>query len=367
MSPVFIQFSRKQIDIMWQEFTAQQHLPITNGKLSGQASVWNKPAFQEGFVTLLPDTGLIRAEGEEAAHFLHNQLSNDVEHLSSSEIRRAAYCTPKGRMLASFVYWKTDSAIILQLSRSIQTAVQKRLSMFVLRAKVKLSDVSDQYVSFALGGAQAAQVLTNWFPDLPAANAQISNESGTLIRFTDVMNVARYQWLCPADKAAAVWATLSLQLQPTNTADWNLSDIQAGIAHINQLTQEKFVPQMINFELVGGVNFRKGCYPGQEIVARSQYLGKLKRRMTLAQIPGVGLTDGMDVFNVNDGDETNAGENKQPCGVIVNAEQINESSTLALIEMTLADQESGAIRCGSIDGPLAQLLPLPYEITDITR
>jgi folate-binding Fe-S cluster repair protein YgfZ len=182
MPPVFIQFSRKQIDIMWQEFTAQQHLPITDGKLSGQASVWNKPAFQEGFVTLLPDTGLIRAEGDDAAHFLHNQLSNDVEHLSASEVRRAAYCTPKGRMLASFVYWKTDSAIILQLSRSIQTAVQKRLSMFVLRAKVKLNDVSDQYVSFGLGGAQgtgADQLVS----DLPAANAQISNESGTLIRF----------------------------------------------------------------------------------------------------------------------------------------------------------------------------------------
>jgi hypothetical protein len=267
-------------------------------------------------------------------------------------------------MLASFVYWKTDAAIVLQLSKSIQAPVQKRLAMFVLRAKAKLSDVSDQYISFALGGAQAAAVLTNWFASLPAINAHISNESGTLIRCTDVLNVARYQWLCPADKAAAAWVALCAQLQSTNTADWNLSEIQAGIAHVNQHTQEKFVPQMINFELVGGVNFRKGCYPGQEIVARSQYLGKLKRRMTLAQIPGVGLTNGMDVFNVNDG---NNGENKQPCGAIVNAEQINENSSLALIEMTLADQESGMIRCGSVDGPLAQLLPLPYEITDITR
>jgi hypothetical protein len=349
---------------MWQEFTEQQHLQINDGKLSGQASVWNKAAFQEGFVTLLADTGLIQAEGDDAASFLHNQLSNDVEHLSASEVRRAAYCTAKGRMLASFVYWKTDAAIVLQLSKSIQAPVQKRLAMFVLRAKAKLSDVSDQYISFALGGAQAAAVLTNWFASLPAINAHISNESGTLIRCTDVLNVARYQWLCPADKAAAAWVALCAQLQSTNTADWNLSEIQAGIAHVNQHTQEKFVPQMINFELVGGVNFRKGCYPGQEIVARSQYLGKLKRRMTLAQIPGVGLTNGMDVFNVNDG---NNGENKQPCGAIVNAEQINENSSLALIEMTLADQESGMIRCGSVDGPLAQLLPLPYEITDITR
>jgi folate-binding Fe-S cluster repair protein YgfZ len=143
---------------MWQEFTEQQHLQINDGKLSGQASVWNKAAFQEGFVTLLPDTGLIRADGDDAASFLHNQLSNDVEHLSASEVRRAAYCTAKGRMLASFVYWKTDAAIVLQLSKSIQAPVQKRLGMFVLRAKVKLNDVSEQYVSFALGGAQAASV-----------------------------------------------------------------------------------------------------------------------------------------------------------------------------------------------------------------
>jgi hypothetical protein len=121
----------------------------------------------------------------------------------------------------------------------------------------KPNDVSEQYVSFALGGAQAASVLTNWFADLPATNAHVSNESGTLIRCADVLNVARYQWLCPADKAAAAWVSLA-QLQPTNTADWNLSEIQAA-SRTNQLTQEKFVPQMINFELVGGVNFKKAA------------------------------------------------------------------------------------------------------------
>lgn len=344
---------------MWQQFAEQQKLTVTHHKLSGYPSAWNNAAWENGYLTLLPDAGLALADGEDAAHFLHNQLSNDVEKLSINEVRRAAYCTPKGRMLASLEYWRTDAGIYLMMSGSIEAAVLKRLSMFILRAKAKLHDVTSQFVVFGLGGQQAGKTLATWFPELPAAaGMQISNAAGTLIRCSDVRSSPRYQWVCPQELAAQTWPVLSAQLQLTNTADWNLGEIEAGIAHIHLATQEKFVPQMINFELIGGVNFKKGCYPGQEIVARSQYLGKLKRRTFLASIPATGMEAGMDVYRADD--------QAQPCGVIVNAEPVNAASSLALIEMTIADQEHGVIHCGAPDGPVAQLLPLPYPITDIT-
>ena len=345
---------------MSQEFLAEQQVSDIYEKVALLPSIWNTPAFTAGYVTTLPQVGLILASGDDAASFLHTQLSNDVEHLTNITARRAAFCTAKGRMLASLVYWDGEDGIFLQLPNEILPAIQKRLSMFVLRAKVKLTDVSQKYLSFGVGGTLSEHCLLTWFPTLPeAATSKISNEFGTLIRIHEAQQTPRYQWICPIEHATTAWQKLSADLQATNAGDWHLAEINAGIAWITARTQEKFVPQMINFELIGGVNFRKGCYPGQEIVARSQYLGKLKRRMALATIPASGLIEGEEVFKQSDP--------SQACGTIVNVAQINESNSLALIEMSMADQEQGGIHCGSIEGPVATLLPLPYAITDITR
>ena len=345
---------------MWQAFLTQQHLQLQAGRLTDRTPTWGQAAFGSGFVSVLGEHGLLQASGADAAKFLHNQLSNDVENLTPTAVRRAAYCTPKGRMLASLVYWRVGDFIHLQLSQSLLAAVQKRLSMFIMRSQATLTDISPSTVCFGLGGSAAAAALQNWFPVLPSASdLHISNDYGTLLRCPDAAGVARYQWWCPLALADAAWSTLQATLTVTNSADWNLSEISAGIATINALTSEKFVPQMVNFELIGGVNFRKGCYPGQEIVARSQYLGKLKRRTILAEISGVGLAAGAELFK--------AGAADQPCGAIVNVEALDASRSLALLEMTLADQQEGQIHCGSPAGPLAQMLSLPYEIADITR
>ncbi|MFZ6753024.1 YgfZ/GcvT domain-containing protein [Undibacterium sp. Dicai25W] len=345
---------------MSQNFFTEQQIELINGKITGLTSIWNTPTFASGYITIVADSGLILATGDDAASFLHNQLSNDFEHLNTEIVRRAAYCTAKGRMLASLLYWKTEDGITLQLPKELQPAIQRRLTMFILRAKAKLADVSDQSICFGIGGAQANASLHKYFPTLPALpNTKISNQFGTLIRFHNDGQNPRYEWICPIALASGIWLELKSLLQVTNTDDWYLAEIEAGVPHITARTQEKFVPQMINFELIGGVNFRKGCYPGQEIVARSQYLGKLKRRMALAEIASSELTEGTEVFNETD--------SEQSCGLVVNIASIDAHRSLALVEMTLADQEQGGIHYGSPDGPVVKLLPLPYEITDITR
>lgn len=307
------------------------------------------------FVTPLTGYGLIGVTGEDAASFLHNQLTNDVEHLGLEEARLAGYCTPKGRLLASFLMWKTADGIMLMVSHDVQPAVQKRLQMFVLRAKAKLADVTEQHVLLGLSGDAAA--LGGLFPAMPAAPyAKADAESGTLIRVADAFGAPRYLWVTDIDTAQRTWPTLTASLTPVGSNAWKLADIRAGIPHITQVTQEQFVPQMVNFDVIGGVNFKKGCYPGQEIVARTHYLGKVKRRMLLASTEAVDVKAASEIFS--------SAEPGQPCGMVVNAARNVQGGTDCLVEIKSALASEGTIHAGSIDGPLLRFAPLPYALPD---
>jgi folate-binding protein YgfZ len=318
-----------------------------------------------GFVAPVTDLGLIAVSGEDAASFLHNQLTNDVEHLGSQEARLAGYCTAKGRLLATFLMWRgidnnVGEQVFLQLPRAIQAPLQKRLSMYVLRAKAKLRDATEEDARLAvlgLGGAAAEALLRTHAGELPAAPyGKLEGEAGTVLRLADAFGSPRYLWLTSFDTASRALPALREKLALGGNAAWQLSGIHAGVPRIDQATQEQFVPQMINLELIGGVNFRKGCYPGQEIVARSQYLGKLKRRMALAMLDNAAARPGDEVFAASDPD--------QPCGMIVNAAPNGKGGADVLVEIKLAalDQE---VRHGSAGGTPLAFLPLPYALDSL--
>ena len=309
------------------------------------------------FVAALTGLGLIAASGDEAAHFLHNQLSNDVEHLGAGDARLAGYCSPKGRLLATLLLWKSEQAILLQLPRAILAPVLKRLQMFVLRTKAKLSDASEQYVILGLAGARCGAALGTWFESLPPAPyTAVHAAAGTLIRLADAEGAPRYQWITTPETAQQAWLTLTKSLAPAGAAAWRLTDIQAGVPQITQPTQEQFVPQMVNYEVIGGVNFKKGCYPGQEIVARSQYLGKLKRRMLRASVAGLEARAGMEVFS--------SADPGQPCGRIVNAEASAADRMDCLVELKIAALKDGSIHLGSADGAELVIGELPYRLPE---
>jgi folate-binding protein YgfZ len=310
-----------------------------------------------GMAARLDHLGLIAASGADAASFLHNQLTNDVEGLPADQWRLAGYCSPKGRLLATLAIWKNGEGIILQMPRELLPALQKRLQMFVLRSKVKLADVSDQYALFGVAGTQAAAALAPWFTDLPSAPGDKRESSaGALLRLADAGGLPRYQWIAAGESAAKAWPALGEHLPAVDSAAWRLGDIAAGIPLVTQATQEQFVPQMINFEVIGGVNFRKGCYPGQEIVARSQYLGKLKRRMMRASVQAPAAAAGMEVFS--------SAEPEQPCGMVVNAEAAEAGRFDCLVELKTALLDQGSVHLGAIGGPALQFLPLPYALPD---
>lgn len=308
----------------------------------------------------LEHQAIYRVTGEDAAKFLHSQLSNEVERLPQGELRRAAYCSAKGRMLASLLYWRDGDGLILQCHASLATALIKRLSMFVLRAKVKFEPLTEQ-ILLGISGPAAAAALAAHFPELPGLNQFSQSSAGTLLRVADSAANPRYQYLLSREQALQFVPQLMQQLALCQPSRWELADIQAGIAEISAATQDHFVPQMINFELVGGVNFKKGCYPGQEVVARSQYLGKLKRRMFIAQASAEAASQfhaGADLYS--------AADPAQACGELVAIQVANATTSLALLQIRLLDKETNQLHLGSAEGPTLELLDLPYLLGDIT-
>ena len=299
----------------------------------------------------LSDWGLIRAQGEEAAKFLHGQLTQDFAQLGMAEARLAGFCSAKGRLLATLIGWKVgEQEILLALPASLLPAILKRLSMFVMRAKCKLSDASADLQLWGLSGTAA----TEWLGDAAPARrwARAGKGAATVIRLPDALAEAdaalpRYLLAQPADLPAPTLPALA-------PADWQWLELQSGLAWVLPATSEQFVPQMLNLELLGGVNFQKGCYPGQEVVARSQYRGTLKRRTFLYELDGP-AAPGQEIFHSEDPG--------QPAGLVANAAQ-RDGLSLILAETKIAALASGSLHLGSVEGPLLRPLALPYALTE---
>jgi folate-binding protein YgfZ len=221
--------------------------------------------------------GLLSVSGDDAREFLHAQLTNDIENLPSSRAALAGWCSAKGRLLASFLVIPAAPGFLLQLSLDLVPGVVKRLSMFVLRSKVKIADESGQWHQFGVWGDGVPGL------DVPGEALGVA-EKGSVI----AVRAANARFLVLSrDPALFAGAT------PVLESLWTLDEIRAGRALISAATQDQFVPQMVNYDTLGAVNFQKGCYPGQEIVARAQYRGQVKRRMKLLQAPpGIELRPG---------------------------------------------------------------------------
>ena len=296
----------------------------------------------------LSQFGLLTVSGVDARGFLHAQLSNDIEHMDAGTARRAGYCSAKGRMLASFLVVPRPDGFLLQVSRDIAAAIANRLTMYVLRSKVKVADAGDAWAQFGVWGRDAAALLRSSGLEAPAEPMGVTGtQDGSVVALGD----GRFLIFGPPDTATLLAASFS-QVAPEG---WTLEDVRAGLPQITLATQDQFVPQMANFELVGGVDFKKGCYPGQEIVARSQYLGKLKRRMYRGSIdaPVSEPAAGQDLF----------GGEPQAIGTIVSAAPRPEGGYEFLAVMQSSAAERGdPIRLGAPDGPIARMASLPYAI-----
>ena len=312
--------------------TATAPLPVSDSSLP------------EGAVRLT-DWGLIRAQGEDAATFLQGQLTNDVKSLREGEARLAGYCSAKGRLLASFTVWKLGADdFLLACSADLLPPTLKRLSMFLLRAKCRLTDASAEFPLWGLAGPSAQVALGEAAPATAWGVAR--HGAASVVRLPDVSGLPRFLLAASGDALPVALPALPMSV-------WRWLEVASGVVRIVGATVEQFVPQMVNLELVGGVSFKKGCYPGQEVVARSQYRGTLKRRGALLSSV-VAMSEGQEVFQ--------AADPGQPAGTVALAASLDDAHHLALVEIKRAALGLGGLHLGQADGPPLASRDLPYEV-----
>lgn len=341
-----------------------------------------------GALAWLAGLSVLRVTGDDASRFLHSQTTNDLLQQPADTARWHGYCSPKGRLLATMLVWRDGEAIRLLLPDGVAEPTRARLAMFVLRSKVRIADESGAYAVFGLIGAAAHEALDRLglrapapmqvvAAAAPAANAErgASADAGatggersplTVVGLPALpaqalhgatAPVPRWLLVVPVESAATAWDTLRASLVPVGSATWRWTDVRTGIATIVPSTREQFVPQMLNFEAdaIGAVSFTKGCYPGQEVVARSHYLGKTKRRTFLGRLaaPAEG-----EVREPAPGDDVTDASGAA-VGRVVSAAPSPEGAIDLLFEAQVAAVEDGAL---AVDGQALQTLELPYPL-----
>lgn len=312
------------------------------------------PPFPETALFDLSHLGLIRVAGEDAEGFLQGQFSNDTREITDTHSQLSAYCSPKGRVLASFRLFQRDEAIYLQQPKDTHGNLLKRLPMFILMSKVEVSDASDELIRIGIAGTSAEKALKEQFSKLPEATlgAAIQDGDFTVIRMPGA--TPRFEIVSTPDSMQTLWEKLVEHAAPANIDYWRLLEIQAGTPTIYQENIEAFVPQMTNLQLIDGVSFTKGCYTGQEVVARMKYLGKLKRRMYRAHVenetcpkPGDALFSPTSASN-------------QGAGKVVDAAPAPNGGFELLVVTENSVYEQDSLHLSSENGPKLSFQPLPY-------
>jgi len=318
-------------------------------------------ADRSAHVAALPDYAVIAATGADALSFLHGQLTQDVAGLPPDAARLGGYCTAKGRLLATLVLWRAPQAdaqaqpdapqLYALVRRDLADTLLKRLSMFVLRAKARLSSAPLHVAGvWCEPGARAAlqAAAGGALPEQAWQRADLA--SGTWIAAPSAGTALRWWWVA-SDAQLDQAATLAPHLARGDADQWRSADLAAGLPWVSAATQDVFIPQTLNLDLLGGVSFTKGCYPGQEVVARSHYRGTVKRRAAYGRLAGAtqAPAPGTDIYD--------ATQPQEPCGRVIEA-----TSQDVLFEVTLAALAAGELRVGAADGAHIAVAPLPYAL-----
>lgn len=338
----------------WRTFLAGRGAIFENDQVThfGQPGEERRLAGIHDILTDLSHLALLQAHDVDAQSFLQGQLSNDIQLVGATQTQLSAYCNPKGRMFAIFRIFQRHDNYYLQLPASLADATLRRLRMFVLRAKVTLQHAPDELLRIGFSGPNASRLIADAVGFVPSATNEASTRDDvTVLRLAGPL--PRFELLAPRSRMETIWTALAHHATPVGAGPWAWLDIRAGIPTVLPGTVEEFVPQMMNLELLDGVNFKKGCYPGQEIVARMHYLGRLKQRMFLAHVEDTHQpAPGTPVFAPD--------FPGQSAGAVVNAEPAPTGGYDLLAVIQLSCVRSGTVRLGTEDGTMLHFSELPY-------
>lgn len=310
-------------------------------------------AARQNIVADLSHQSLIRVSGDDAASFLQGQLTNDITQITENRAQLSAYCNAQGRMLTLFRIFLRDHAYVLQLPVTLCERIVERLRLYILRAKVDLQ-ADERWVSVGLSGPDATASLSRQIGALPQTEDDCHTSDGmTVLRIAGPY--PRFQIIADIDVAKNLWTQLVASATPVGASAWAWLDIVAGIPTIHPQTFEAFLPQMANLDLLQGVSFNKGCYTGQEIIARVHYLGKLKQRMYRAHVQGTRApAPGEPLYAADTHD--------QPVGTVVDAQLSPTGGYDLLAVIQLACVEAGPACLAGATGPALTIEPLPYAL-----
>ncbi len=321
---------------------------------AGHVAHFGKPreellaARDDSIVADLSHNALLAVSGDDATAFLHGQFTNDVQALPQGAAQWNGWLSPKGRLLATFLLVKRADGYLLMLPAEIAAATAKRLRMFVLRSKVVIVEADERFVRVGVAGNSAGLLAADAFGATPEPMRSVERDASLCV----ALDATRFVLLAEPSRAAALWDRLAARATPAGIDAWEWSMVQAGIPTIVARTQEEFVPQMANFELVGGVSFRKGCYPGQEIVARMQYRGGLKKRMARVHLEGATRPQAGDpVYAASFGE--------QAAGMVVSATPSPDGGYDALVVAQIESLERDELRLGSPGGARLEVRERP--------
>ncbi|MCG8428934.1 MAG: folate-binding protein YgfZ [Chromatiales bacterium] len=330
----------------WNAFLQTQPEPVDIASTLPQCAIFD-----------LSHLSLTRVSGEDAEDFLQGQFTNDIKQVSASHSQMSGFCTPKGRMLANFRIAMHNDDYLLQMPAATQAPLLKRLPMFVLMSKVTITDASDELAQMGIAGDCAEEVLGELFAEVPGTDgASCTEQDVTLIRIPGTQ--PRFMLIGAPGRLITIWTNLAGKAAAATPRHWELLDIRAGIPTVHAETAEAFIPQMTNMQLIDGVSFTKGCYTGQEVVARMKYLGKLKRKMYLAQVASDELPKpGAELVSPSSASGQGAGK-------VVNAQFSPEGGVELLAVVEVSSQEADDLHLGDGSGPKLQFRELPYSLAE---
>ena len=298
---------------------------------------------------------IIKVNGEDAVTFLQGQLTNDIEQVSNNASQLSGYCNQKGRLLATFRVLRNQDDLYLLIPEELYEETFKRLKMYVMRSKVEFNNCSADFVSIGLSGPNAETELQSQLSNIPTETDQVTHVNDlSIIKLAGTQ--PRFQVIGPVDQVTSLWQSLDVNAAPVGKDVWNLLEIKAGIPTIYQATLESFVPQMVNLELINGVSFKKGCYTGQEIVARMHYLGKLKRRMYRIYIDSSEpVLPNTPLFSPDSSSGQGTGN------IVISAKSSSDKGYEALAVIQISEVENNNLRLNDNNGPSITVLEIPYE------
>ena len=342
----------------WKQFLLSINATIENNTVKNFAHSIDEEqtAYSNLVLADLSHYALIEASGDDVLEFLQGQLTNDIKLVTENIGQLSAYCNPKGRILANFRIFKRQQHYFLRMRSDISEATLKRLRMFVMRSKVELIDRSNELSHVGIAGLNATKKLATLFNKLPQNTDESSTENDiTIIRLTGTL--PRYEVHGTVEKVKELWEKLQKDAVTIGENSWNLLTIRAAIPEIVSETVEAFVPQMVNLQAINSLSFTKGCYPGQEVVARMHYLGKLKRRLFIGSTKSDSLPTSGEPIMTSD-------ESEQKVGQIVTASWSKDKNIEFLAVLQIEKAEKERLHIGSSTGPTIKLIDLPYLLEE---